>query len=90
MGRRSTTARLLPRRMRAMGVAPTNGNLNCGQPTLLEAAGINSVSPAFSPAMSMNAPYAVTYRIQTAAASVHDSDAGCLATAGAGTMAVSP
>jgi hypothetical protein len=59
-------------------------------PTLLEAAGISRVSPAFMPAMSINAPYAVAYCIHTAAASAHDSDAGCLATAKAGTVAVSP
>ena len=53
----SRALRLLPRRVSATGVAPIIRAIwIAAMPTLLEAAGMSSVSLAFSPAISMSAP----------------------------------
>ncbi|KAG1306834.1 hypothetical protein G6F62_015334 [Rhizopus arrhizus] len=78
-------------RVTAMGVAPTALAISmAARPTLLLAAVMMTNSPAPSFACSSSAPQAVTYCIHTAAACSKPSDAGCLTTSRAGTLANSP
>ena len=83
--------RFVSLRVSAIGIAPIMLAIwDAAIPTLLEAAGIRTVSPALISAMPTTAPYAVRYCIQTAAACCHDNAGGCFITAVAGTMASSP
>src|SRR5471030_1881054 len=87
----SSCWRLALLRVRAIGVAPTIlASWIAASPTLLDAAGISTTSPASSLAVSIKAPYTEANIIQIDDASANDSEGGFGTTADTGASTSSP